>query len=51
MRLPRIGPAIAVLVVLTAINFLKGQVMKATRGSANPAIAEQLLRQQLESGA
>ena len=28
----------------TAINFLKGQVMKATRGKANPAVAEDLLR-------
>jgi aspartyl-tRNA(Asn)/glutamyl-tRNA(Gln) amidotransferase subunit B len=26
-----------------AINFLKGQVMKATRGKANPAVAEALL--------
>jgi len=32
---------------LTAINFLKGQVMKATRGKANPAIAEDLLKQLL----
>jgi aspartyl-tRNA(Asn)/glutamyl-tRNA(Gln) amidotransferase subunit B len=31
----------------TAINFLKGQVMKATRGKANPAVVEELLRQQL----
>jgi aspartyl-tRNA(Asn)/glutamyl-tRNA(Gln) amidotransferase subunit B len=29
----------------TAINYLKGQVMKSTKGKANPAIAEQLLRQ------
>ena len=28
----------------TAINFLKGQVMKTTRGKANPATAEQLLK-------
>jgi aspartyl-tRNA(Asn)/glutamyl-tRNA(Gln) amidotransferase subunit B len=28
----------------TAINFLKGQVMKATRGKANPATAEELLK-------
>jgi aspartyl-tRNA(Asn)/glutamyl-tRNA(Gln) amidotransferase subunit B len=28
----------------TAINFLKGQVMKATRGKANPAVAEDLLK-------
>ncbi len=32
---------------LTTINFLKGQVMKATRGKANPAVAEDILRQQL----
>ena len=31
----------------TAINFLKGQVMKATRGKANPSVVEELLRQQL----
>src|SRR5216684_1068411 len=31
----------------TAINFLKGQVMKATRGKANPAVAEELLRKLL----
>ena len=31
----------------TAINFLKGQVMKATRGKANPAVAEDLLKQLL----
>jgi aspartyl-tRNA(Asn)/glutamyl-tRNA(Gln) amidotransferase subunit B len=31
----------------TAINFLKGQVMKTTRGKANPAIAEDLLRKLL----
>jgi aspartyl-tRNA(Asn)/glutamyl-tRNA(Gln) amidotransferase subunit B len=35
----------------TAINFLKGQVMKATRGAANPAVAEELLRQVLDAGA
>ena len=35
----------------SAINFLKGQVMKATRGAANPAVAEQLLRQHLDSSA
>jgi aspartyl-tRNA(Asn)/glutamyl-tRNA(Gln) amidotransferase subunit B len=28
----------------TAINFLKGQVMKTTRGKANPAIAEEVLK-------
>ena len=32
---------------LTAINFLKGQVMKATRGKANPAVAEELLKKLL----
>jgi aspartyl-tRNA(Asn)/glutamyl-tRNA(Gln) amidotransferase subunit B len=32
---------------LTAINFLKGQVMKATRGKANLAVAEDLLKQLL----
>jgi len=31
----------------TAINFLKGQVMKQTRGKANPAVAEELLRKLL----
>jgi aspartyl-tRNA(Asn)/glutamyl-tRNA(Gln) amidotransferase subunit B len=31
----------------SAINFLKGQVMKQTRGKANPAVAETLLRQLL----
>lgn len=31
----------------SAINFLKGQVMKATRGKANPSIVETILRQQL----
>ena len=30
-----------------AINFLKGQVMKATRGKANPQIVEELLQRQL----
>jgi len=29
------------------INFLKGQVMKATRGKANPAVVEDLLRREL----
>jgi aspartyl-tRNA(Asn)/glutamyl-tRNA(Gln) amidotransferase subunit B len=27
----------------TAVNFLKGQVMKATRGKANPAVVTELL--------
>jgi aspartyl-tRNA(Asn)/glutamyl-tRNA(Gln) amidotransferase subunit B len=31
----------------TAINFLKGQVMKATRGKANPSIVEEILRKLL----
>jgi aspartyl-tRNA(Asn)/glutamyl-tRNA(Gln) amidotransferase subunit B len=31
----------------SAINFLKGQVMKATRGKANLAVAEDLLKQHL----
>ena len=30
---------------VSAINFLKGQVMKASRGKANPAVVEDLLRQ------
>jgi aspartyl-tRNA(Asn)/glutamyl-tRNA(Gln) amidotransferase subunit B len=29
---------------LTAINFLKGQVMKASRGKANPTVVEELLK-------
>jgi len=33
---------------LSAINFLKGQVMKATRGKANPGVAEDLLKKSLE---
>ena len=33
----------------TAINFLKGQVMKATRGKANPAVVEDLLKTLLNS--
>ncbi|MCH8473871.1 MAG: Asp-tRNA(Asn)/Glu-tRNA(Gln) amidotransferase subunit GatB [Opitutales bacterium] len=32
-----------------AINFLKGQVMKATRGKANPKVVDDLLRQILTS--
>ena len=31
----------------SAINFLKGQVMKATRGKANPQIVEKVLRKLL----
>jgi aspartyl-tRNA(Asn)/glutamyl-tRNA(Gln) amidotransferase subunit B len=33
----------------TTLRFLVGQVMKATRGKANPQLAEQLLREQLAS--
>ncbi|MBN1217804.1 MAG: Asp-tRNA(Asn)/Glu-tRNA(Gln) amidotransferase subunit GatB [Anaerolineae bacterium] len=32
----------------TAIQFLMGQVMRATRGKANPQLAEQMLRRQLQ---
>ena len=32
---------------VTAINFLKGQVMKSTRGKANQAVVEDLLKQNL----
>jgi len=32
---------------LTAINFLKGQVMKASRGKANPSVVEELLKKLL----
>jgi aspartyl-tRNA(Asn)/glutamyl-tRNA(Gln) amidotransferase subunit B len=35
----------------TILRFLIGQVMKATRGKANPQLAEQLLREQLHSDA
>ncbi len=31
-----------------AINFLKGQVMKATKGKANPHIVDQILREELD---
>jgi len=34
----------------TAANFLKGQVMKATRGKANPAVVTDLLTAQLRNG-
>ena len=34
----------------TSIRFLIGQVMRSTRGKANPQLAEQLLREQLASG-
>lgn len=33
----------------TAINFLVGQIMRATRGKANPKLAEQVLREQLKA--
>jgi aspartyl-tRNA(Asn)/glutamyl-tRNA(Gln) amidotransferase subunit B len=33
----------------TSIRFLIGQVMKATRGKANPQMAEQLLREQMQA--
>ena len=32
----------------SAINFLKGQVMKATRGKANPAVVDEMLRTKLQ---
>jgi aspartyl-tRNA(Asn)/glutamyl-tRNA(Gln) amidotransferase subunit B len=32
----------------TVIQFLKGQVMRATRGKANPQVAEQMLKEQLK---
>jgi aspartyl-tRNA(Asn)/glutamyl-tRNA(Gln) amidotransferase subunit B len=31
-----------------ALKFLVGQVMKASRGTANPALAEQVLRERLQ---
>jgi aspartyl-tRNA(Asn)/glutamyl-tRNA(Gln) amidotransferase subunit B len=34
----------------TAFNFLVGQVMKATRGKANPQLASELLRKLLQAG-
>jgi aspartyl-tRNA(Asn)/glutamyl-tRNA(Gln) amidotransferase subunit B len=34
----------------STIRFLIGQVMKATRGKANPQIADQLLRDQMQAG-
>jgi aspartyl-tRNA(Asn)/glutamyl-tRNA(Gln) amidotransferase subunit B len=34
----------------TSMRFLIGQVMRSTRGKANPQLAEQLLREQLGSG-
>ncbi|MBA7566282.1 Aspartyl/glutamyl-tRNA(Asn/Gln) amidotransferase subunit B [subsurface metagenome] len=33
-----------------AIKFLIGQVMKATRGRANPKLASELLREKLKEG-
>jgi aspartyl-tRNA(Asn)/glutamyl-tRNA(Gln) amidotransferase subunit B len=32
---------------MKAIGFLVGQVMKASQGKANPAMAQQLIRKQL----
>ena len=32
-----------------AMGFLVGQVMKATRGKANPRMASQMVREQLEA--
>jgi len=32
----------------SAINFLKGQVMKATRGKANPGVVDEMLRTKLQ---
>lgn len=32
-----------------AVNFLKGQVMKASRGKANPQVVDQLLRDKLDA--
>jgi len=34
----------------TTLRFLMGQVMRATRGKANPQLVEQLLRERLQSG-
>jgi aspartyl-tRNA(Asn)/glutamyl-tRNA(Gln) amidotransferase subunit B len=34
----------------TTLRFLMGQVMRATRGKANPQLVEQLLREHLKSG-
>jgi aspartyl-tRNA(Asn)/glutamyl-tRNA(Gln) amidotransferase subunit B len=34
----------------TALNFLKGQVMKATRGKANPNVVTDLLTARLREG-
>ena len=33
----------------TAIRYLTGQVMKATRGQANPELVNQLLKKHLEA--
>ncbi|HLS27874.1 MAG TPA: hypothetical protein VK041_04435, partial [Opitutales bacterium] len=32
-----------------AVNFLKGQVMKASRGKANPQIVDQILHEKLNA--
>ena len=34
----------------TAVKFLVGQVMKVTRGKANPQVSTELVRKQLDSG-
>ena len=34
----------------TTLRFLMGQVMRATRGKANPQLVERLLRERLRSG-
>ncbi len=33
-----------------ALNFLKGQVMKLSKGKANPQMAEEMLRKKLSGG-
>ncbi len=34
---------------LAALNFLKGQVMKLSRGKANPALAGEILERKLKN--
>ena len=36
-------------VLMYAIRFLVGQIMKITRGKANPQMANELLKEKLES--
>ena len=36
---------------LAALNFLKGQVMKASKGQANPALVGEILERKLKTGA